>query len=144
MRAQAEPAPEAASPAGEDPHAGLPEPGARPAAAPADGVRGTVELASGVRPAPGAVVFVSVRPAGTAGGPPLAAKRLAASAFPLAFEVGPGDSMMGQALPDRVRLDVRVDGDGDPMTRDPADPSASADDVRLGAAGVRLVVKKGP
>ncbi|HVR70889.1 MAG TPA: tetratricopeptide repeat protein [Vicinamibacteria bacterium] len=143
MRSQAEPAPEAATPAGEDPHADLPEPGARPAGAPG-AVRGTVELASGLQPAPGAIVFVSVRPAGTAEGPPLAAKRLSAASFPLAFEVGPGDSMMGQTLPDRVRVDVRVDGDGDPMTRDPGDPSASADDVRLGAAPLRLVLRKGP
>jgi hypothetical protein len=73
----------------------------------------------------------------------VAAKRLPAASFPLAFDVGPGDYMMGQALPDRLRVDARVDRDGDPLTRDPADPVAAADDVRRGAAGLRLILRKG-
>jgi hypothetical protein len=52
--------------------------------------------------------------------------------------------MMGQALPAAVRVDVRVDGDGDPLTRDPADPAASADGVALGTTGLRIVLRKGP
>ena len=40
-------------------------------------------------------------------------------------------------------MDARVDRDGDPLTRDPADPIASADDVRRGAAGLRLILRKG-
>ncbi len=141
MKAQAAAAPEPATAAGEDPHKDLPEPAARAAAPAGGGVRGTVELAPGAKPVPGAIVFITVRAAGSAGGPPVAAKRLPADTFPLAFDVGPGDSMMGQALPERMRVDARVDGDGDPMTRDPADPSGSADDVRLGATGLRLVLR---
>jgi hypothetical protein len=142
MRTQAASAPEAGAAEGEDPHAAVPEPPV--AASGGSGIRGTVELAPGIAPPPGATLFITVRPAGTASGPPLAAKRLSAASFPVAFDVGPGDSMMGQALPDRVRLDARMDSDGDPMTRDPADPSGSADGVRLGATGVRVVLGKGP
>jgi cytochrome c-type biogenesis protein CcmH len=141
MRAQAESTPEGGGAPGEDPHEGLPEPGARAAAPAGGGIAGTVEL-DGVTPPPGAIVFVTVRPAGTTGGPPIAAKRLPATSFPLAFQVGPGDSMMGQALPERMRVEARVDSDGDPLTRDPADPAASADDVRVGATGVRLVLRR--
>jgi cytochrome c-type biogenesis protein CcmH len=140
MRAQGEAAPETAAAGAEDPHPPVAPP---PAGAPAAGIAGTVELAEGVAAVPGAIVFITVRPAGVTSGPPVAAKRLPAASFPLAFDVGPGDSMMGQALPDRLRVDARVDRDGDPLTRDPADPVAAADDVRRGAAGLRLILRKG-
>ena len=139
MRAQADSSPEGGAPGAEDPHAGLPEPGGGGAIG---GIAGTLELEGGVAPASGAIVFVTVRPANVTSGPPIAAKRLPAVSFPLAFEVGPGDSMMGQALPDRVRVEARVDGDGDPLTRDPTEPVASADDVRVGSTGVRLVLAR--
>jgi tetratricopeptide (TPR) repeat protein len=118
-------------------------PVAAAAGAAGGGVTGTVELSAGVAAPSGAIVFITVRPAGVTSGPPVAVKRLAASSFPLAFDIGPADSMMGQSLPDRLRVDVRVDTDGDPLTRDPADPAASADDVRRGAEGLRLVLRKG-
>lgn len=144
MRAQSESAPPEGTTGGEDPHAGLGEPAPRTAGATGGAIGGTVELAPGLKPPAGATLFITVRAAGTAGGPPIAAKRLSARSFPLSFAVGPGDSMMGQALPDRLRVDARVDSDGDPITRDPADPAASADDVRLGATDLRLVLKRGP
>jgi tetratricopeptide repeat protein len=142
MKAQAESSPEQGGAGAEDPHADVPDRGVGTAAT-QGGVRGTVDLAPGLQPAAGAIVFITVRPAGTAGGPPVAAKRLPATSFPLSFEVGPGDSMMGQALPDRLRVEARVDSDGDPLTRDPADPAASADGVRLGETTLRLVLKRG-
>jgi hypothetical protein len=112
-----------------------------PAQAEERGIAGTVEL-EGSAPAPGAILFVTVRPAGATAGPPIAAKRLPAEAFPVSFAIGAGDSMMGQALPARVRLEARVDTDGDPITRDPTDPVASADDVPIGTTGVRLVLRR--
>ena len=81
MSAQAQAEPESGAPAGEDPHAGL-SARAQPAAAGRQRVAGTIELAPGVAVPPGAIVFVSVRPAGTAGGPPVAAKRMAAHVVP--------------------------------------------------------------
>jgi hypothetical protein len=81
-----------------------------------------------------------VRESGSTGGPPAAVKRLPAS-FPLSFAIGPGDSMMGQPLPARARLEARVDSDGDPLTRDPKDPKAQLDGVASGATGLRLVLQ---
>jgi cytochrome c-type biogenesis protein CcmH len=134
-----------------DPHAAVPPPDERagaeapatPAGAPpGPGIAGVVELSSAraSRVGRSAVVFVTVREAGTAGGPPVAVKRLPAS-FPLRFAIGPGDSMMGQPLPARARLEARVDSDGDPLTRDPSDPKAQIDGVAAGSSGVRLVLQ---
>ena len=89
---------------------------------------------------PGALVFVTVRDEAATGGPPVAVKRLAAASFPLAFAVGPADSMMGQPLPARARVEARVDSDGDPLTRVPTDPSARLDGVAAGSTGLRLVL----
>lgn len=144
MRAQSESPPLQGTTGAEDPHAGLGEPPARAGGATGGGIGGTVELAPGLTPPASATLFITVRAAGTAGGPPIAAKRLSAGSFPLTFAVGAGDSMMGQTLPDRLRVDARVDSDGDPLTRDPADPVASADGVRIGDTGLRLVLKRGP
>lgn len=55
------------------------------------------------------------------------------SAFPLTFDVSAADSMMGQPLPPRVRLEARIDSDGNAMTKDPKDPVAVADNVAAGS-----------
>jgi tetratricopeptide (TPR) repeat protein len=120
---------------------------AAPPDAPGSGgaVFGWIEADAAVvaRIRPGTVIFLTVRPAGVSTGPPAAAKRLASSSFPLQFEVGAGDSMMGpgQPLPERVRIDVRADSDGDPMTRPPTDPAGFVDGVALGKTGVRIALK---
>jgi hypothetical protein len=142
MRAAgAEPPPEG------DPHADVPAPGARAeagtSAAPAGpGLSGVIELPDALRArvGPGALVFLTVRDAAATEGPPVAVKRLPAS-FPLAFAVGQADSMMGQPLPARARLEARVDSDGDPLTRVPTDPSARLDGVAAGSTKLRLVLQ---
>jgi hypothetical protein len=110
---------------------GLPRPGGAR-------VSGQIELdpARGAAPA-GSIVFVTARAAGQSEGPPLAVKRLPA-AFPLSFTLGAEDSMMGQELPQELRLDVRLDTDGDPMTRAAGDATARIDPVRLGQDGLRV------
>jgi hypothetical protein len=146
---EAEPASAPAPPAGEDPHAGVPPPTADATAPGTEAPRaaaslsGVIDASAAVRSRIGsaAVVFVTVREAGVDQGPPVAVKRLAASAFPLAFEIGPSDSMMGQPLPESVRLDVRADADGDPMTRPPSDPAARLDGVPAGTTGLRLELR---
>ncbi|MET0555805.1 MAG: tetratricopeptide repeat protein [Vicinamibacteria bacterium] len=128
----------AETPAAEgDPHAAVAAPAAGAPAPAAVHLRGVIELPDALRAKVGsqALLFVTVRPAGVAQGPPVAVKRMPAASFPLEFEIGPADSMMGQPLPERARVEARVDSDGNPLTRDPGDPSARLDDV---AAGTRL------
>jgi hypothetical protein len=112
----------------------------QPPAGPPD-VRGTITLGKGVKVEPGATLFVIARPAGTQRGPPVAAARIVASRFPVAFSLGAENSMTGQPFPDKALVQVRVDFDGNPMTHDPAEPAASADGVPRGADGLTLELK---
>jgi hypothetical protein len=84
---------------------------------------------------------VTVRAAGVTTGPPVAVKRFSASSLPGAFAITSADSMLGQELPERVRIEARLDPDGDPLTRAATDPSARLEDVKLGSTGLRLVLK---
>jgi tetratricopeptide (TPR) repeat protein len=102
----------------------------------------TLELdpASKGKLTPSSVLFVFARPEGVAAGPPAAVKRLSGVTFPITIDLSAADSMMGQPLPPRVRLEARLDADGNAMTKDPSDPVAVQDGVALGAT-VRLVLK---
>jgi tetratricopeptide (TPR) repeat protein len=149
---------EASAPVGgENPHAGVVSaeaggvaPSAEPPlTAPASGasghhVAGVVDLDPSLKGqvAPGTVVFVTLREAGFGAGPPVAAKRIVASTFPISFEISDSDSMRGDALPKEVLLEARADSDGDPMTRSPQDPAARQDDVKIGTTDVRLVLRR--
>jgi len=86
---------------------------------------GTVTLAPGVSAAPGAVVFITVRPEGQTRGPPSRVKRLPAS-FPLTFSISDAESMIaGMPFPPSAQLTIRVDADGNAMSKEPTDPQAS-------------------
>jgi tetratricopeptide (TPR) repeat protein len=138
-----------------DPHAGVEgagSPASRRAVSPAPSapagagksVSGVVELDPGLQGsvAPGAVLFVFVRESGFGAGPPVAVKRYASPAFPVRFELGERDAMMGQSFPNEVLVEARLDADGDPTTRPPTDPKARLDDVKVGRTDVRLVLKR--
>jgi hypothetical protein len=86
------------------------------------------------------VVYVIAR--GEKAGHPVAVRRIDAAAFPISIELGTADSMMGQALPPNVRIEARLDSDGDAGTKDPADLNASVDGVSGGAA-VTLKLARG-
>ena len=109
-----------------------------------DGYAGHIRLdpAWGGKVPAGAVIFLSAREAGYTSGAPNAAQRLQLRSLPMAFEIGPGDSMMGGELPETARIEARVDSDGNVMTRDPADPVAVLDEVPLGTANIELVLSK--
>jgi tetratricopeptide (TPR) repeat protein len=140
----------APTPASEDdPHASLlpppPSAGDPPAAAIApvggpDMVTGTITLSPGVTVQPGAQLYVIVR-SSEGGGPPAAVSRMTAGAFPMSFSLSAANSMMGDALPDRMKLEARVDLDGNVMTRDAGAPTGELDDVARGSSGVTIVLR---
>ena len=101
------------------------------------GVRVTLDLDPAAKQRSGIVFVIARNPAG---GPPVAVKRVVAGAFPIDVELTSADSMMGQPLPASFRLEARLDGDGDPMTKPPTDPAAMQDGVAPGAS-VRLALK---
>ena len=72
------------------------------------------------------IVYVIARADG-ATGHPVAVKRIDTNAFPLTFDFGGADTMMGAPLPARFHLEARLDSDGDAGTNNAADPKASAD-----------------
>jgi cytochrome c-type biogenesis protein CcmH len=112
-------------------------PAAPPSAASGSSVRVTLDLDPAARARQG-TLFIIARGAG--GGPPVAVKRVASPSFPLTVDLSAADSMMGQPLPERLRLEARLDTDGDPMTRPATDPASPATEVTLGAS-VRLALK---
>ena len=99
-----------------------------------------IDASAKTRLKPGAVVYVIARAEGVAAGPPAAVKRLSGVSFPISFDMTSADSMLGQPLPPRVRLEARVDSDGNPLTKDPNDPVVVKDGVALGSA-VQLHLK---
>ncbi len=117
-------------------HPAVEAPGAASAAAASSNpaaIHVTLRLADGVAPPQQGIIFVTARAAGVSAGPPAAVKRLPLSRFPLSFDLSAADSMMGQPLPPKIRLEARVDSDGDPLTRDPKDPAATVDNVVVGS-----------
>lgn len=80
----------------------------------------------------GGTIYVIAR--GNEGGHPVAVRRIDTNDFPVTLDFGAGDSMMGGALPEKIRIEARLDSDGDAGTTDPADPRAFAENVRGGAA----------
>jgi tetratricopeptide (TPR) repeat protein len=115
----------------------------RPAATAADAAGGlhlTLSLDPSAKGTPGAVLFVLARAAGVTSGPPAAVKRIDNPTFPLQVDLTSADSMMGQPLPASVRLEARLDSDGNATTKPPTDPTAAQDNVAAGSS-VALVLK---
>jgi tetratricopeptide (TPR) repeat protein len=116
---------------------------AAPASAPATSgpsVHVTLTLA-GAAPSPNAVLFIIARAAGQTAGPPAAVKRIASPTFPLDIDLSAADSMMGQPLPATVRIEARLDSDGDAMTKNPSDPHAVQDGVATNGTKVSLALQ---
>ncbi|MCK6550972.1 hypothetical protein L6R52_34360, partial [Myxococcota bacterium] len=108
-------------------------------------VRGTIKLGDGATPQ-GSTLFVTVRVQGMPDrGPPVAVRRITGASFPQDFVVGPGDVMM-QGLPFDGPFDiyVRLDGDGNAMTKEPGDlvNGQPKSGVMPGATDVEIVLDK--
>jgi cytochrome c-type biogenesis protein CcmH len=100
----------------------------------------TLSLAGGSTPPANATIFVYARAAGQTSGPPAAVKRLPMAPFPLSFDLSGADSMMGQPLPPTMRIEARIDSDGNAMTKSPTDLTAAQDNVTSGTT-VNLALK---
>ena len=113
---------------------------AQTAAEAGEGVSGTLRLADSAygRISLPAVVYVIGRAEGATQGPPIAVNRLVVESFPVEFSLGPEHAMMGGSLTDRIRIEVRIDTDGDVSTTDPGVPTGSADGVELGKEGLEI------
>jgi tetratricopeptide (TPR) repeat protein len=73
---------------------------------------------------PQAALFIIARPAGGAGGPPLAVKKIDKPTFPLNYSLGQENVMMqGMPFTGKINITVRLDKDGNPTTRTPGDLS---------------------
>jgi cytochrome c-type biogenesis protein CcmH len=88
-----------------------------------------------------AVVFVYARLENVSVGPPLAALRLQVSSFPVEFSLGPEHAMTGGTLPRKVRIEARIDPDGNVTTREPDARHGFIDRVELGATNLRILLK---
>jgi len=113
-------------------------PTSSPAAAP-DAIHLTLSLGQNAAVRSG-VVYIIARNPGETAGPPIAVKRITVTTFPVTVDFSSADSMMGQPLPARIRLEARLDSDGDAATKSPTDPIAVADGVS-GGASLALTLK---
>lgn len=100
---------------------------------------GVIEIASHQKYSPGQILYVIARPEG--GGPPVAVSRIQVSTFPLPFTLGAENSMTGQALPEKVFLEARLDSDGDAVTKSENDPAGFVDRVPLGSLDLRIILR---
>jgi len=107
-------------------------------------IEGTIELApelAGSVP-PNAVMFLMAH--GEAGGPLVAAQRIAVQRFPIAFSIGSADHMMAAgSFAGALRISARIDTDGDAATRDPGDLlGSSVQSHQPGDRGVVVLISE--
>lgn len=133
--------PNAPLPPGHPPIEGGPAaaPAGMAAAAPAAGGGQPIKVTLNLDPATkglaqGSVLYVIARANGVTAGPPAAVKRINAASFPLTFDLSAADSMMGQALPALLRIEARLDADGDAKTKGANDLVAFHDGVAAGTS----------
>lgn len=121
-----------------------PEPEAVPAAPdPSQTVSGTITLPKAHRKKVSSadVVFIIARKAGGPPGPGsmLAVQKHPASDFPLAFTLSDRDAMIpGTPFAGEVNIMVRLDKDGDAITRKKGDLVGEANGVKVGAQDVAI------
>ncbi len=104
-------------------------------------IAGTVELSTDLstKVSPEDTVFIIARKA--AAGPPLAVKKLPATAFPLSFVLSEKDVMVGGPFDGEVELTVRIDKDGDASTKLPGDLLGKTQaPVKVGDKSVKVLL----
>jgi hypothetical protein len=87
----------------------------------------------------GDTMFLIARKEGGMPGPPLAVQRLQAGDFPMPFSLSKRDSMVPNIpFEGEVSITIRVDKDGDAMTRRKGDVFGQVQKVKIGAQDVVL------
>ena len=84
-------------------------------------IKGTIDVKGDLKAKVEAADTIYVIARKGQGGPPLAVKKLGVTPFPIAFELTERDVMMGGPFEGDVDLSVRIDKDGDAMTKNPGD-----------------------
>ena len=89
---------------------------------------------------PNGTLFIIARRS-PAGGMPAAVKKIDNPTFPLDFELGPSDMMMGGDWPEQVWLEVRLDEDGNAMSKGDGDVNSEMQGPLTGAqTGLSVVL----
>ena len=112
-----------------------------------DGIQGTISIAPKLKTKHqgGGVLFIIARRAATQGGPPLAVKRIPNPTFPLSYSLGKGNMMIpGTRFEGKVNMVVRLDKDGDPLTREPGSLTGSynKNPVEIGSQNVDIILNQ--
>ena len=92
---------------------------------------------------PNAALFIIARPAGGAGGPPLAVKKIDHPAFPLDYSLSQQNVMMqGMPFTGKINITIRLDKDGNPITHSPGDMSGDykKNPAEVGTKNVDVVI----
>ena len=92
---------------------------------------------------PNAALFIIARPAGGAGGPPLAVKKIDKPIFPLSYSLSQENVMMqGTPFTGKINITVRLDKDGNAVTRGPGDLSGEykKNPAEVGVKNVDIVL----
>ncbi len=93
----------------------------------------------------GGILFIIARRAATQGGPPLAVKRIASPVFPLSYSLGKENMMIpGSRFEGKVNIIVRLDKDGDPLTREPGSLIGNYHNnpVEIGSQNVNIILNE--
>jgi hypothetical protein len=89
----------------------------------------------------GDTLFLIARRAGGMPGPPLAVQRLQAGDFPMAFSLSARDAMVpGIPFEGELTITVRVDKDGDAMTRRKGDVFGALAQVKVGTQDATIAL----
>ncbi|NIO08976.1 MAG: tetratricopeptide repeat protein [Deltaproteobacteria bacterium] len=112
-----------------------------------DSLQGTISMDSKLKAKyqGGGILFIIARRAGGQGGPPLAVKRIPNPVFPLSYSLGKENMMIpGSAFEGKLNLVVRLDKDGDPLTRGAGDFTGSypKNPVAIGSQNVDVVLNE--
>lgn len=110
-------------------------------------LEGTIMVPSSLQAkiSPGDTLFIIVRRAHLAEGPPQAVKKIPSPHFPLKFSIGPEDAMMpGVPFDGKMEITARIDKDGNPATKSPGDLVGvyRKNPVEVGRSNIEIVIDR--